>query len=85
MYHNGDNSISPVYLIQNVGNGAEWMENLAIIEPKIIKRNKITFSDKIVRELPWKENTNECFEGTWVISDLDILEYKDNTGDQIKL
>lgn len=54
MYHNGDDSIPPVFLIQNSTVVTEWEENFKEIETYLNHKSKVEIVTPVL-SFPWSE------------------------------
>lgn len=82
MYHNGENSIPPVFLIENPSPSQSkiWEETFSGLSQYFCHAQKLRLT-RPVQNYPWEEPTTEVYEGEYVLSEEEELVME---GQQIK-
>ncbi|EAR97525.1 VWA domain CoxE-like protein (macronuclear) [Tetrahymena thermophila SB210] len=78
IYHNGESSLPPVFLIENTNEQSVWSSTFESLLPYTFHSAKISISPA-VKVLPWLPSTKEVYENSWVISYEDKITVNSTT------
>ncbi|KRX02821.1 hypothetical protein PPERSA_04024 [Pseudocohnilembus persalinus] len=75
IYHNGEENIPSVYLIDKCNDENCWHENFSMIQQHMDHKSEIKLIQQI-QSFPWSDKKNETFENIWVLSESEQLKFQ---------